>query len=619
VKGISPSRGDTLVQTSQRSFSPARTGNLSATFTFTPFNVDPLALPDTLVYEITGWMYDGDGNCSTAVSDEMAQALPCAVLPGGETVAENNPGFRQTRVMVAGRTVRLPSGGSIMDAAVDSVRKKLLLSNIDRNRIEVFNLTSEVFEQAVGVGSEPWGLTLDRGGENLLVANSGGTNISVVDLALGREVEDERFFAPDAVIFDLELREGDAGVSFIVTPYPQPVQPSFSDRPQYVAVDSFGSIVYSTRTTSVGDIGTARKAYFPPGADRSEVKLFVEHGANNLAEDFWALAHIDSIGTDVDTLSVDSTGIVTVAAGLTFFDHIPGFPDQVISATANTSTLDPVENAWANLVNQGSDAFLESSVRWNIPGFGFADTTFVAGSGDGGWVLIGEGGTTPTGRVMMYRAAQHDTTDLSATLRVWDEVINAADNVRGIGLNHDGTLGVARGSSAYFFDTELQLNGRVELPESGSGAGAALHPLHANQKTLENLDGSYRPDTHLAFVGTGNGTIDIIDTFKFIRVGEITLRDVVTGPLRAVLPFPEDNLGLTCSILAVQDQAGRPIGQAVQLYENGDFTQPILPGGATDEQCVVMKLFATTSAGGVVVVPVKKADVLKNHPNREGF
>jgi hypothetical protein len=618
VKAISPRRGDTVVATGEEAFSPARTGNLSSTFEFEPFNVDPLALPDTLIFEITGWMRDGDGNCSAAVSSDTPQSLPCSILPSGQTVAESRPGIRQTRVMVAGRTIQLPSGGKIMDAAVDSVRKKLLLSNIDRNRVEVFNLSAERFEQAIGVGSEPWGLTLDRAGTNLLVANSGGTNISVVDLALGREVESQRFFAPDAVIFDLELKEGDSGYSFIVTAFPQPESPSFSDRPQYIAVDSFGSIVYSTKTTLVGDIGTARKAYFPAGSDRSEVKLFVEHGANNLAEDFWALAHIDSIGVGIDTLSVDSTGIVFAAAGLTLFDHVPGYPDQIIQATANTSILDPVENAWANLVSQGSDAYLDAAARWNIPGFGFADTTFVAASGDGGWVLIGEGGTSPTGRVMMYRAAQYDTTDLSATLRVWDEVINASDNVRGVGLNQDGTLGVARGTSAYFFDTELQLNGRVELPFGGGGAGAALHPLHANQKTLENLDGVYRPDTHLAFVGTANGTIEIIDTFKFLRVGEITLRDVITGPLRAVLPFPEDNMGLTCATIPVQDQVGRAVGNAIRLYENEDFTLPILPGGATDEQCIVVKLFATTSAGGVVVVPVKKADVFKRHPNREG-
>ncbi|MGM0668949.1 MAG: hypothetical protein ACQET1_04470, partial [Gemmatimonadota bacterium] len=231
-------------------------------------------------------------------------------------------------------------------------------------------------------------------------------------------------------------------------------------------------------------------------------------------------------------------------------------------------------------------------------------------------VLIGEGATTPTGRVMMYRASRYDTTDLSSNLRVWDELTNAADIVSGVGLNYDGTLGVARGNAAYFFDTQLQLNGVVDLTASGGGAGAALHPLHANQKTLENITGVYSPDTHLAFLGTAQGTIDIVDTFKFTRIGQITLRDQITGPLRAVLPTAEDNAGLSCGSVPVSSRNGLAIGQAVRIYQNEEFTAPILgDGGGTDDACTVMKLFATTSTDGVVVVPVRKVDVFRYHPN----
>jgi hypothetical protein len=156
----------------------------------------------------------------------------------------------------------------------------------------------------------------------------------------------------------------------------------------------------------------------------------------------------------------------------------------------------------------------------------------------------------------------------------------------------------------------------VDLPGSGTGTGAALHPLHADQKTLENLGGAYRPDTHLAFVGTADGTIDIIDTFKFTRIGQITLRDVITGPLRAILPFPEDNEGLSCPTIPVTDKLGNPIGNAIQLYTGEEFTLPIPADGITDDSCVVVRLFAITSADGVVVVPVRKSEILKYHPNR---
>jgi hypothetical protein len=36
----------------------------------------------------------------------------------------------------------------------------------------------------------------------------------------------------------------------------------------------------------------------------------------------------------------------------------------------------------------------------------------------------------------------------------------------------------------------------------------------------------------------------------------------------------------------------------------------------TDDSCIVVNLFAITSAGGVVVVPVRKSEILKYHPNR---
>ncbi|NNM05839.1 MAG: hypothetical protein HKO65_12185, partial [Gemmatimonadetes bacterium] len=366
VRAISPKRGVALVQTGEQSFNPARTGNVSVEFDFIPFNVDELSLPDTMTFEVTGWAVDADGNCAAAVEDGDPVSFPCVALSGGQIGADGRSGAPFDRVVVSGRTVELPTGGLIMDAAVDTLRRNLLLTNMGRNRVEVFRLDTETFGAAIGVGSEPWGLTMDRSGNQLLVANSGGTNVSIVDLEQERELEQQRFFAPDAIIYDLELKDGDSGIQFLLYPFPTPESPSFSDRPQYIAVDSFGNYVYSTRTTFVGDIGTARKAYFPEGADRSEVKLFVEHGQNELAEDFWAFAHVDSIGVGFEEVF---PGVFY--AGLTLFDHVPGFPDSTISATANITEVDPVENAWARLVGKGSDAYVDAGARWNIPSFGF--------------------------------------------------------------------------------------------------------------------------------------------------------------------------------------------------------------------------------------------------------
>jgi hypothetical protein len=143
-----------------------------------------------------------------------------------------------------------------------------------------------------------------------------------------------------------------------------------------------------------------------------------------------------------------------------------------------------------------------------------------------------------------------------------------------------------------------------------------LHPLHANARSLDNPNGTYEPNTHIAFAGTGDRTIDIIDTFHFFRSGRIFIRDVISGPLRAVLPFPEDNAGRQCRSIPVRDVYGNPVGNAVEIFADGDFARPHPPNGPTEDLCVVLKLFGVTDAGGVVVVDVLKSDILRNHPSR---
>jgi hypothetical protein len=141
--------------------------------------------------------------------------------------------------------------------------------------------------------------------------------------------------------------------------------------------------------------------------------------------------------------------------------------------------------------------------------------------------------------------------------------------------------------------------------------------LHADAVSLANSGGSYLPDVHMAFVGTGEGTIDIIDTFHFFRSGRIFIRDNLVGPLKAVLPFPEDNAGLTCATQAIFDETGAAIGNAIDIFNGDDFQDPYPAlGGPTEDACVVLKLFGVTAAEGVVIVNVRKSDILRDHPAR---
>src|SRR5256714_11279156 len=96
-----------------------------------------------------------------------------------------------TVVVVAGVTRPLPVGGQVADALYHSGRDRLYLTNLTRNQVEVFNLGDSSFKAPVIVGSRPWGLTVWPGnragtmGDTLLIANSGGTDISYVDLTAG--------------------------------------------------------------------------------------------------------------------------------------------------------------------------------------------------------------------------------------------------------------------------------------------------------------------------------------------------------------------------------------------------------------------------------------------------
>ena len=206
---------------------------------------------------------------------------------------------------------------------------------------------------------------------------------------------------------------------------------------------------------------------------------------------------------------------------------------------------------------------------------------------------------------------------ISTPQEVSDLMINASETVRGIGLNYDGTLGVSLGSQvATFFSNDLQKQGNTVITPGGSGA--VLHPLHANTQSVDNPGGFYQPDTHMAFVGSGDGAIEILDTFNpTFPTGRIFIKDIPSGPLRAVLPFPGDNVGLTCATKVVLDQFGTNIGSAVEIFAGGNFAAPHPAiGPPTEDACIVVKLIGITDVGGVVVIDVRKSDVLSLHPSR---
>lgn len=631
VRSLSTVHPGTLdtIRTGRETYATPKSGVVRTTFKVAPFNVDSMALPDPLSYQVTVYMKDAAGNCGASVGLDSLVSLPCDSLPGGVYQAQDQTPLSLSRTIVSGRTVLLPHGGKIMDAVVEPIRRNLYLSNIEENQVEVFSLTQKKFLQPMGVGSAPWGLTLNCKpevytplpdppapcGDTLIVGNSGGTNLSNVwlgprtDGALGEEDSGRRLLTPDAVLFDVEGVKDDAGqLSFDPTAYPDsPDRLSFSDRPQFVARDSTGRLLYSTRVVEeLSQVGTIRKAENKAGYKQPEVKILIEHAKGEKAANFWRVGHVDAVGG---------------GASITFFDHTPGDPTSTLVGTAAGSVPDAPDSA-AALIQPQSDIFIVKGQRWNINNVGFSDTTFVAASGDGGWVVFGDGNVSPVGRVIMYNAAADV---ISGSIAVGDLMSNAGEQVEGIGLNYDGTMGVVRGvGQVSFFTPDLRLQGSPSLSITG-GSGAVLHPLHADAQSLTNPVGEYRPDTHLAFIGTGEHTVDVYDTFKFRRIGRVFIRDNINGPLRAALPFDADNKDATgtplnCHKEMVTDQSGNDIGEAIQIFQGGDFLNPwpadAGPGG-TEDRCVVVKLYGVTDSGGVAVINVRKSDVLRDHPSRQ--
>lgn len=586
------------VLTGQVAVDPADRSTQSFTFNIpvSDLNVDPVTLPDTLNLRAVGWAIDDAATPNCAASDGTDgdfEQLACTFLVTGERWAldENNieaQGLELTeRVVVSGRTIVLPNEeATISDAVVDTVRESVVLSNQTDDQLEIFDLQTLTFGDAILVGSEPWGLFFDRQGNNdvLLVGNSGGTNISRVDMNTRAEIISQRILTPNTLLFEVEETESEGTLEQDLTFY------DFSDRPQFIAQDANRNIVYSTVPTGSAPDGTIRLADLTTPV--IEVVLYTEHSQLQDAENTTAIWRVDDVDIGAGSAATlgDERVIVT--------DRVYGTNTVV---TGSAFGFGAAGTAVANVQAQGSDARAGAGA-WDIPGVGLSDTTFISSSGDGSRVAIGEGATAPTGRILIYDAA---TQSVSAVEQVIDLVGNADERVFGVDLNYDGSFGVARGELAvYFFTPDLRLQGSPAV-EPG-GAGAVLHPLHTDGPLNTNVN------TAFAFVGSGEGTVDVYDTRHFSRIGQVTIRDNIAGPLRAVLPFAGDNAGLTCQMTTVLDGAAA-VGQTVQVYSDANG---VTLNAGSDDGCIVVKLVGITDSGGVVVIDVRKADLTRFHPAR---
>ncbi len=417
---------------------------------------------------------------------------------------------RDSADVVAGFTNPLPSGGVIADALYFPRNDRLYLTNIERNQVEVFNLADSSFKAPVIVGSRPWGLTpwpRSRDGimgDTLIIANSGGTNLSYIDLTqgtTGKEVS--RYALPNLVAFSVTTVKS----STTDLPITQRTVYDFSDRPQYIATTCTGGIAFGSLCEDVVVVysTTPTPGQSVPFPNQGTVRW--ENLTKRTSHFFFEQAIGQSAGR-ADTLEV-----VRFAA--------QGFgSDSVLLPAKQTITL--VDGSKFNY-----------SIIVRLGALAFRDTTYVRNSGNFRRAIVGEGGPVLGSRAMGFDATiGFDLTPplpvidmgLSRPMDVSDFIANTFARVQGVGINFDGELSAIKGDSTYILDPTLRLQGILQ--SKSSGGGLDFHPLNTGKNSTPLK-------TRLAFVASSEPVIDIFDTWCYKKVASVPIRDPIIGPVRA--------------------------------------------------------------------------------------
>jgi hypothetical protein len=493
---------------------------------------DPVGI-STLGYEVrtlTGQLLVADSVTSTGAFSTLVRTfrsrIPVTVFPTPVTIAgfaRNANGRRDvarfgsgairadTVQVVAGYTNPLPGGGQIADALYVPRTDRLYLTNIERNWLEVFNLQDSTFRAPIAVGSRPWGIAAwprnrdGAMGDTLLVANSGGTNISYVNLnagASGSEVY--RYPLPNIMVYSITSTRAQ-NTDQIIT---QRTIYDFSDRPQYLATTCVAAVnpgapcgdvvaVYSTTPTP------GQSTPFPnQGTIRWE-------NLHKKSSHFFFEQAMGQTANRADTLEIER-----FAAGGVGSDSLLVPARQVITTPTGTFNY---------------------SIVVRLDALAFRDTTFVRNSGNFRRAVFGEGGPVLGSRALTYDVTRGmDSTPplpvidrgVSRPVDVSDFIANTFARVQGVGINFDGELNALKGDSTYLFDNALRLQGLLQ--SRASGGGLDFHPLNtgANSTPLR---------TRLAFVASSEPVIDVFDTYCYRKIATIPIRDPIVGPVRATV------------------------------------------------------------------------------------
>jgi hypothetical protein len=347
------------------------------------------------------------------------------------------------------------------------------------------------------------------------VANSGGTDISYLDLNAGTSgsgLEVFRYALPNILVVSV------TSVTSTTAPNGPPIQQrtvyDFSDRPQYLAatcIDAGGACTNVMLTYST----TPTPGQSAPFSNRNGT-LRWENLTLGTSHFFFEQAIGQTAGRG-DTL-------------------------EIVRYDANTRAATVLVPYRQKIYGPGADSGFYSIVV-RIDRLAFRDTTFARNSGNFRRAVYGEGGSILGSRAMTYDATLGFETmgvtpggnlapipipaidlGVSAPQDVSDWTANSFAQVKGVGINFDGSLAGVRGDSTYVINPALRLQG--VLGTTASNAGLDFHPLNTGPN-------SFPLNTRLAFAASAEPLIEIFDTHCYQRVGSIPIRDPIIGPLTA--------------------------------------------------------------------------------------
>ena len=449
----------------------------------------------------------------TAFATDVADHTGYAVTTGSTLPAiADSLGRRDPTVYAFGLTFPMPPNSLGADIAVDTVRRTVFVSNINRNQLEAWTYSSTLSPlPAVSVGAMPWGMAIDNSGSLLLVANSGGTNISRVNL-LSRS-EDGRIKTSNEWVYDVQysVDESSGDVKYTVSP---PID--YSDRPQYIAQSASGALYYSTRPTSAAQQGTLRR--IDNFLDtRTEPRQIWQYGT--YAKNKYVVFNADLVSSLKGANGAPD--IITVC------DHPPGSELTTTVCESGNNIEEVVETLRGSPVNGNVVVVRDIAVE----SLALPDTNFVTVGGDRRRVAFGEANSGGrAGRVLtLYdpSGTPAGAEVYSAPIEVADLTNNASDRVFGLAINGNSTNIGVHGVETFFADSSLRLQGKFAT--FNSGAGIVFHPLNVNENTADQM-------ARVAFVASGDFSIQIVDSYSYRLRGRLPLRKNLYGPLRAVLP-----------------------------------------------------------------------------------